>query len=125
MIINLTGEDIRVYGPDAPDVITDDVLHTGCTVIAAEAELPPAHLGFESVDLDEPRTTLHGGQRLEIHLVRYLVRDLPAYRPGTYLLVDPAIGACVRGRADLLVPLDQVHDATGAPVGYRYLVSPC
>lgn len=123
MIINLTGEDVRLYGPDTPDVIAVDALGTGCTVIAAEG--PEASLRFESIDLDEPKTTLHDGRPLEIHLVRYVVRDLPASRPGVYLLVDPAIGACVRGRADLLVPLDQVHDATGLPVGHRYLVSPC
>ncbi|MFD9306111.1 hypothetical protein ACFWCB_26240 [Streptomyces sp. NPDC060048] len=123
MIINLTGETVRIYGPDAPNVIAADALDTGCTVIAAE--VPPAYLGFESVDLDEPKTTLHGGRPLEIHLVRYLVWDLPACQPGVYLVVDPAIGVCVRGRADLLVPLDQVHDSTGVPVGHRYLVSPC
>ncbi|MFZ3494592.1 hypothetical protein ACODT5_15435 [Streptomyces sp. 5.8] len=123
MIINLTGEDVRLYGPEAPDVIAADALATGCTVIAAGG--PGAFLRFESVDLDEPKTTRHGDQHLEIHLVRYVVRDLPASRPGVYLLVDPAIGACVRGRADLLVPLDEVHDSNGVPVGHRYLVSPC
>jgi hypothetical protein len=123
MIINLTGETVRLYGPDAPDVIEDDALDRSCTVIAAD--VPSAFLGVESVDLDEPRTTFHGGRPLEIHLVRYLVRDLPASRRGVYLLVDPAVGVCVRGRADLLVPFDQVRDSTGAVVGHRHLVSPC
>ncbi|MFE7096997.1 hypothetical protein [Streptomyces erythrochromogenes] len=123
MIINLTGEPIRVYGPDAPEVIEADALDLECTVFAAE--VPPAFLDLVHLDLDEARTAFHGGRPVEIHLVQHIVRDLPAARRGVYLLVDSAVGLTVRGRADLLIGFDSVRDAAGAVVGYRHLVSPC
>ncbi|MFG2993978.1 hypothetical protein ACGFZK_32585 [Streptomyces sp. NPDC048257] len=121
MIINLTGETVRLYGPEAPDVITDDALDLRCTVFAAE--VPPAELHLEHLDFGE--RTYHGGRPVQTYLVRHTVRDLPARRGGAHLLVDPAVGMCVRGRSDLLIPYGPVHDSTGAIVGYRHLVSPC
>ncbi|WKV74245.1 hypothetical protein AW27_026460 [Streptomyces sp. PCS3-D2] len=121
MIINLTGDTVRVYGPDAPDVIADDALDTGCTVFAAE--VPPAYVDL--VSLGRGERTFHGGRPVQTYLVRHVVRDLPPSRPNTYLLVDAAIGLTARGRADLLIGFDSVHDAAGALVGYRHLVSPC
>lgn len=121
MIINLTGETVRVYGPDAPDVIADDALDTRCTVFAAE--VPPAYINLDVLGAGE--RTFHGGRPVQTHLVRHVVCDLPPSRPNTYLLVDAAIGLTARGRADLLIGFDSVHDAAGALVGYRHLVSPC
>ncbi|MEU2450077.1 hypothetical protein ABZ605_08460 [Streptomyces sp. NPDC012765] len=121
MIINLTGTTVRVYGPDAPDVIEDDVLDLRCTVIPAD--VAPAHLHIDV--LDSVTRTFHGGRPVEVYMVKHHVPDLPASRPGTYLLVDPTVGLCVRGRADLLIPFGPVHDSTGATVGYHHLVSPC
>lgn len=121
MIINLTGEPVRVYGPDAPDVIEDDVLDTGCVVFAAE--VPPAYINLDV--LGAGAKTFHGGRPVETYLVRHVVCDLPPSRPNTYLLVDAVIGLTARGRGDLLIGFDSVCDPTGAVVGYRHLVSPC
>ncbi|MEV7584416.1 hypothetical protein [Streptomyces erythrochromogenes] len=120
MIINLTGKPVRVYGPDAPDVIADDQLD-GCTVFPAE--VPPARMAIEV--LDAGQEALHGIRTVPLYLVRHNVAGLPPRRPNTHLIVEPIVGVVSHGRADLLIPLDEVHDATGAAVGHRFLGSPC
>ncbi|MEU6294853.1 hypothetical protein [Streptomyces erythrochromogenes] len=121
MIINLTGETVRVYGPDAPAVIPTDALDLACAVFAAE--VPPVYADLEIIG--EGERIVHGGRPVQTYLTRQVIRDLPPSRPRTYLLVTASVGLCVRGRADLLVGFAPVHDAAGATVGYRHLASPC
>lgn len=121
MIINLTGEPVRLYGLAAPDVIEDDALDSACTVIPAET--PPAYM--DVISLGSPGDTVHGGRPVQIDLCEFHIRDLPAAVTGTRLIVPPGVALASRGRSDLLIAFGDVCDATGASLGHRLLVSPC
>ncbi|MFD3777321.1 hypothetical protein [Streptomyces sp. NPDC058612] len=121
MIINLTGEPVRLYGLSAADVIEDDALDSGCIVIPAED--PPAYL--DVISLGSPGDDVHGGRTVEIDLCEFHVRDLPAPQASTRLIVPPGVALASRGRGDLLIAFGDVVDTTGASVGHRLLVSPC
>ncbi len=120
MIINLSGEPVRLYGPDV-EVIDDDPADALCTVIPADG----AAAYLDLLDLGSPGDDVHGGRLVHIDLVEFYVRGLPAPRPGTRLIVPYGVALATRGRSDLLVPVGDVRDRSGEPVGHQLLASPC
>ncbi|WP_405710030.1 hypothetical protein OG264_15975 [Streptomyces xanthophaeus] len=120
MILNMSGETVRLYGPDT-DVIDDDAVDLGCVVIAASSAV--AYLDL--LDLGSPGDDVHGGETVHIDLVEFHVRGLPAVRPGTRLIVPASVALASRGRSDLLVPVGDVRTRSGDSVGHQVLASPC
>lgn len=120
MIINLSGEPVRLYGPNV-EVIGDDALDSLCTVIPADG----AAAYLDLLDLGSPGDDVHGGRTVHIDLVEFHVRGLPAPRPGTRLIVPCVVALASRGRSDLLVPIGDVRTRSGESVGFQVLASPC
>ncbi|MGW2985435.1 hypothetical protein [Streptomyces goshikiensis] len=120
MIINLTGASIRLYGPDAPDTLTDPMTILGVAIAAAE---PPAD--FYMIDLGSIGDEQYRGHPVHLVLAEIHVRDLPEARPGTRYVVSAAVALASRGRSDLLVPLGEVRTPAGALLGHKVLISPC
>ncbi|MCY0921865.1 MULTISPECIES: hypothetical protein [unclassified Streptomyces] len=120
VIINLTGETLRMYKPDSPDVLTDPLTGLGAVIDAIE---PAADLNI--IDLGSPGDDEYRGHVVPIDLAEIHIRHLPPSRPGARYVVTAAIAFAARGRADLLVPMGEVHDPDGTLLGHRHLISPC
>ncbi|MGP3686502.1 hypothetical protein ACTVZO_17650 [Streptomyces sp. IBSNAI002] len=120
MIINLSGEPVRLYGPDV-EVVDDDALDSRCTVIPTDG----AAAYLDLLDLGSPGDDIHGGRPVHIDLVEFHVRGLPAPRADVRLIVPAGVAMATRGRSDLLVPLGDVRDGAGESVGHQILASPC
>ncbi|MFD6874506.1 hypothetical protein [Streptomyces sp. NPDC060075] len=116
----MSGEPVRLYGPDVQDVDADDVDRL-CVVIPASSALPYLDL----LDLGSPGDDVHAGQVVHIDLVEVHVRNLPAARPGVRLIVPGAVALATRGRSDLLIPFGEVRSRAGDVVGHQVLASPC
>jgi hypothetical protein len=107
-LINMTAHDITVFSGDsavltlAPDggVARLREIRSAAFVLTSNDQIP-----------------------IEVEDVRYsgLETDLPSVVPGTYYIVSRLTAHELSTRNDVLFPLDEVRDSTGAIVGCRAL----
>lgn len=126
MIINLTNNDVDLYGDDTPDRIEPgadfpvllSIPTSGRVARIREHAARPRHrYGAE--------TLACSGVQDVIDVEFGHVDNLPDTRPDQWLIVSLACALALPGRRDLLVPYRQVRNMHGVVIGCRALARPC
>lgn len=127
-LINLTPHPIRLYSPDAPNVITDSL---DWLIAVIPPTSPPVRIA--EVDLGRAtgisfETVADGVVSIPVQSIQYgEVHDLPMPRPDVFLILPlvALLAVSTRGhRPDLVAPARQVRNPEGTVIGCRAFAIP-
>lgn len=129
-LINLTPHPIRLYKPDAPDIVEHVADHLVCTIAPSGHTARVAENDLGTVEQVCYETYTDGVSFIPVELIEWSsVYGVPAEQDGVYLIVPLVTALAVfargSGRNDLLVPYAQVRNREGTVVGCRLLARPC